>query len=307
VTVFELPEALAGERLDRVIALLADISRGLAASLVEAGSVSVNGTAVTARSHRVTAGDEVTVVLPEPGEVLPQADASVPVDVRYEDVELIVVDKPAGLVVHPGAGNPSGTLVNGLLARFPELVAVGDPARPGIVHRLDAGTSGLLVVARTPLAYTSLVDQLSSRAVVRAYDALVVGRVEADEGVVDAPIGRSPREPTRMAVRADGRPARTRYEVRARWTEPTAVSRLECGLETGRTHQIRVHLAAIGHPVVGDVRYGGVRSTVPVERPFLHAARLGLRHPRTGDSLEFESALPEDLEAVLEVLGPADG
>jgi 23S rRNA pseudouridine1911/1915/1917 synthase len=224
--------------------------------------------------------------------------------VVHEDAEVIVIDKPAGLVVHPGAGHADGTLVNGLLARFPELAAVGDPARPGIVHRLDAGTSGLLVVARTPPAYASLTAQLGERSVERAYDTLVAGRVENDEGVVDAPIGRSTREPTRMAVRADGRAARTRYLVVSRWTEPQAVSRLECRLETGRTHQIRVHLAAIGHPVVGDVRYGGGRSALPLDRPFLHAARLRFRHPGTGEPVAFASSLPPDLQAVLDRLGP---
>lgn len=305
MTSFELPEALAGERLDRALALLAEVSRAVAGSLVDEGAVAVNGRTVTLRAYRLSAGDHVDVVLPEATDPSPHRDPSVAVAVVYEDADLIVVDKPAGMVVHPGAGNAEGTLVNGLLARFPELATVGDPARPGIVHRLDAGTSGLLVVARTPSAYVSLTEQLAARSVERRYDAVVVGRVEADEGVVDAPIGRSPREPTRMAVRADGRPARTRYGVVRRWGEPLTVTRLECHLETGRTHQIRVHLTAIGHPVLGDVRYGGVRSQLPLGRPFLHAARLGLRHPVSGDHVELESDLPADLTAVLAILDAA--
>jgi 23S rRNA pseudouridine1911/1915/1917 synthase len=306
VTAYELPEALAGERLDRALALVADLSRATAATLVADGAVVVNGRPVTVRAHRVAAGDRVEVTLPEAGADRPEPDPTIAVDVRYEDADVIVVDKPAGLVVHPGAGNPRGTLVNGLLARYPELAGVGDPTRPGIVHRLDAGTSGLLVVARTQVAYGSLVDQLAQRSVTRHYDVLVSGRVDADEGVVDAPIGRSPREPTRMAVRADGRPARTRYRVVSRWSAPAARSRLECALETGRTHQIRVHLAAIGHAVVGDLRYGGPRGPAGFDRPYLHATRLAFGHPSTGEEVELESSLPDDLRAVVEVLGAPD-
>src|SRR5439155_23772111 len=172
-----------------------------------------------------------------------------------------VVDKPPDLVVHPGAGNAAGTMVAGLLARFPELAGVGEADRPGVVHRLDKGTSGLLVVARTPAAYESLVGQLSSRSVERRYRTLVWGWPEPTTGLVDAPIGRSRRDPTRMAVAAGGREARTGYETERRYHEPVEAALLECRLETGRTHQIRVHLAAIGHPVVGDARYRGARSS----------------------------------------------
>ena len=220
----------------------------------------------------------------------------------HADADVIVVDKPAGLVVHPGAGNEGGTLVNGLLHAFPELAAVGDPARPGIVHRLDRGTSGLLVVARTPAAYDALVGQLSRREVERRYAALVWGVPESGAGLVDAPVGRSPRDPTRMAVVAGGRDARTRYEVRTAFERP-ASALLTCRLETGRTHQIRVHLAAIGHPVVGDATYGGARAALALDRPFLHAEQLAFDHPTTGARLSFASALPADLEAVLATLG----
>jgi 23S rRNA pseudouridine1911/1915/1917 synthase len=229
------------------------------------------------------------------------ADAGVEVPVVFSDQSVIVVDKPAGLVVHPGAGNTTGTLVQGLLALFPDLeqLAVGDAAhRPGIVQRLDKGTSGLLVVARTEAARESLAGQLSARSVERGYITLVAGRVEADEGLIDAPIGRDDAMATRMAVRNAGRPARTRYRVEGRYGAPMAASRLACRLETGRTHQIRVHLAAIGHPVVGDERYGG--PLLDARRPFLHAAVLGFDHPGSGERLRFASELPDDLAALLE-------
>jgi 23S rRNA pseudouridine1911/1915/1917 synthase len=220
----------------------------------------------------------------------------------YADDDVIVVDKPQLLVVHPGAGNATGTMVAGLLARFPELHGVGEPERPGIVHRLDKGTSGLLVVARTAAAYESLVEQLSTRTVERRYLALVWGAPSPATGVVDAPIGRSRRDPTRMAVSATGREARTRYEVQRRFVEPIDASLLECRLETGRTHQIRVHLGAIGHPVVGDPRYRGARASFAVPRMFLHAHALAFDHPRTHERVSFESPLPADLQGVLDRL-----
>jgi 23S rRNA pseudouridine1911/1915/1917 synthase len=223
----------------------------------------------------------------------------VEVPIVHVDDAVLVVDKPAGLVVHPGAGHRDGTLVAGVLARFPDVAAVGDPARPGLVHRLDRGTSGLLVVARTPAAHADLVAQLAARTVERRYTAVVLGVPEPRSGVVDAPIGRSSRDPTRMAVSATGRPARTHYRVEADFTEPVAAARVGCRLETGRTHQVRVHLAAIGHPVVGDGSYGGDRPTLPAPRPCLHAARLGFRHPATGEAVAFDSPLPADVEAVL--------
>jgi 23S rRNA pseudouridine1911/1915/1917 synthase len=231
-----------------------------------------------------------------------QADPSVVVDVVYEDADVLVVDKPPGLVVHPGAGNQTGTLVNGLLARYPEIASVGDPGRPGIVHRLDKGTSGLLVVARSPAAYTALVEQLGRRSVGRRYTTLVWGRPEPAAGVIDAPVGRSARDPTRMTVSSRGRDARTHYHVERVFRTPAVVSLLDCRLETGRTHQVRVHLAAIHHPVVGDGRYGGKREPIAAQRPLLHARALSFAHPATGVRVEVESALPDDLQAVLEGL-----
>jgi 23S rRNA pseudouridine1911/1915/1917 synthase len=212
-----------------------------------------------------------------------------------------VIDKPAGLVVHPGAGHHGGTLVGGLLSRFPdiaELVEAGVcPAdRPGIVHRLDKGTSGLMVVARTGPAYTALVAQLADRTMQRRYLALVEGSVADDRGEIDAPIGRSTRTPTKMAVSSNGRPARTGYTVLERRSEPRETTLLELVLESGRTHQIRVHMAAIGHPVVGDARYGAPDRRLGSGRFFLHAYRLAFTHPASQDRVEFEAALPEDLE-----------
>jgi len=300
-----VPEALAGERVDRVVAMVTGLSRNEVAELVAVGAVLVGGRVVTTRSTRVSAGDELAVDVPErAAEAALEGDASVVVPVVHEDQHLLVVDKPAGLVVHPGAGQRTGTLVQGLLASFPEIQGVGgDPERPGIVHRLDKGTSGLLLVARTAEAHAALVTALSERRVHRRYHTLVWGHVEAARGLIDAPIGRSAREPTRMAVDERGREARTRYEVRERYAEPVEVTQLQCELETGRTHQIRVHLRSIGHPVVGDARYDGERQSFPMPRPFLHAEHLALAHPVSGEPLAFDSPLPEDLVEALGRLG----
>ena len=296
-----IPRALDGERLDRVIALLTGLPRARVAELVAAGDVRVGGTASGTRSRRVAEGEVVEVDLPP--DVLeaprPAPDPGVAFDVVDADDDLIVIDKPAGLVVHPDAGNVEGTLVNGVLARFPDVAGVGDPGRPGVVHRLDRGTSGLLIVARTPAAHASLVAQLRARSVERAYVALAWGSFEAPAGLIDAPVGRADVDRTRMAVSARGREARTRYRVRRSFTHPTELALVECRLETGRTHQIRVHLAAIGHPVVGDARYRGARPSVPLGRPFLHAYRLAFDHPATGARVEHEVALPPDLADVL--------
>ena len=221
--------------------------------------------------------------------------------VVFEDDDVVVVDKAAGIVVHPGAGHEAGTLVHALVARYPDIGGVGAPDRPGIVHRLDAGTSGLMVVARTAAAYESLVAQLSARTVERVYSTLVLGTVEAPAGIVDAPIGRSDNDPTRMAVTTGGREARTRYEVEHRFASPVPCTHLACRLETGRTHQVRVHLAAIGHPVAGDGRYGGERpafAALGLRRPYLHARALAFDHPLTGERVRFSSDLPDDLAGV---------
>ena len=296
----EIPAPLAGERLDRIVALIAEVSRSDAAETVTRGGVKVDGVVEHSGKIRIDQGRVVEVDLSMiPREEPPTADPSIEVAVVHVDEHVIVVDKAAGVVVHPGAGNRTGTLVNGLLAKFPEIADVGDPMRPGIVHRLDVGTSGLLIVARSQDAYEALVEALSEHDVERHYIALVRGKLDAPSGTIDAAIGRDPRDPLKMAVVASGKPARTHYSVEREFTEPD-VSLLACELDTGRTHQIRVHLAAVGHPVVGDVTYGGQRAGLMMERPFLHAGRLEFEHPITGDHMSFESPLPADLRAVLE-------
>jgi 23S rRNA pseudouridine1911/1915/1917 synthase len=304
VSELAVPGTLAGERLDRALALLTGWSRAEVARLIDDGAVLVGGQSV-AKSHRLEAGALVEL-LSEPPPEHPPGPEPIAVDVRFADDDLVVVSKPSGLVVHPGAGHPGGTLVNGLLDRFPEIAGVGDPARPGIVHRLDRDTSGLMLVARSPRAYEALVAALARREIDRRYLALVWGRFDAPRGVIDAPIGRSTTRRTRMTVRDEGRPARTAYEVRSEYDDPT-VTLLECRLETGRTHQLRVHLSAVGHAVVGDAAYRGDRPALRLDRPFLHAYRLDLPHPTTGRHLSFEDPLPPELASVLDGLEVASG
>lgn len=295
-----LPDGLDGERLDRVVAMLVGCSRSEANTLIETGAVTVDGVAALSRSMKLGAGQDVEIEVPPPSEAAAiEADPAVELVVVHVDEHVAVIDKPAGLVVHPGAGNPTGTLVHGAVALWPDIATVGDPMRPGVVHRIDQGTSGLLVLARSAEAYESLVEQFSSRSVEREYLALAWGHVEPSQGMIDAPIGRSQRDPTRMTVSNQGREARTRYEVLQQFTEPAALSYLSCRLETGRTHQIRVHLGAIGHPLVGDGRYNGDRPAIDLDRPWLHAAGLGFDHPVTGEHLSFSSDLPADLAEIL--------
>ncbi len=297
-----IPAVLDGERVDRVVALLTGLSRSDVADLVASGGVSLGGRLVTTRSRRVAEGDELEVVVTPPAPPsVPTPDPDVEFSVVHADQHVVVVDKPAGLVVHPGAGAEAATLVHGLLARFPVLasIGVGEAHRPGIVHRLDRGTSGLLAVALTAPAYHSLVAQLKARAVERRYLAVVRGHLEAPSGLVDAPVAPATADRTRMSVSAEGREARTRYQVLERFDHPRPLSLIECRLETGRTHQIRVHLAAIGHPLLGDARYGGPRTGLGIWRPFLHAHRLAFDHPSSGKRLSSSSPLPADLEEVL--------
>jgi len=295
-----IPASLADVRIDRVVSLIADISRNAAAALIESGAVTLDGDVVSAGKGKVATGQVITVdISAASGPELPAADPSQTLDVIHVDADVLVVNKPAGLVVHPGAGNKTGTMVNYLLAAYPEIASVGDPMRPGIVHRLDAGTTGLVAVARTQLAYESLVEQLTMRSVTRVYSVVVWGVPTSLNGVIDAPIGRDQRDPTRMAVVVDGRPARTHYAVERSFRAPKDASLVECRLETGRTHQIRVHLASIGHPVVGDAQYGGVRAGIRAARPMLHAHRLGFDHPRTGERCEFASELPGDFATLV--------
>jgi 23S rRNA pseudouridine1911/1915/1917 synthase len=299
-----VPSALAGERLDRIVAFVANISRSHAAATIAAAGVRVDGVPATSGKVRLVAGQLVEVDESSiPRVPLPVADPAIEFRIVHEDAAVVVVDKPAALVVHPGAGNMEGTLVHGLLARYPDIAGVGDPTRPGIVHRLDAGSSGLLVVARTQEAADLLVAQFAAadgaRRATRRYVALVWGHPAAAHGIVDAPIGRDRRDPLRMAVVAGGRSARTEYWVVERFTAPAELAHLNCRLETGRTHQIRVHLESIGHPLVGDPTYGQRRPVLGLGRPFLHAAELAFDHPLTGERCEFRSELPRDLADML--------
>jgi len=310
-----VPPPGTGERLDRFLAAAqTDLSRSRLKGLIEAGRVHVNGQPVRA-AQRLREGDRVRIELPdpEPSALTPEA---LPLSMVYEDADLAVLDKPAGLVVHPGAGVRSGTLVHALLHRYPEIAAVGGPGRPGIVHRLDKDTSGLLVVARSLRAYRELVEALRARTVRRTYAALVWGEPGASAGVIETALGRHPKERKMMAVvQRGGKPARTRWRVVERLG---VASRLEVTLDTGRTHQIRVHMAHLGHPVVGDAVYGGrgkkllslcqsQRSLAAellksLPRQALHASALELTHPVTGTRLSFESPLPEDFERALGLL-----
>jgi 23S rRNA pseudouridine1911/1915/1917 synthase len=298
-----VPAGLVGERLDRVVSMMTGVSRSAASAVVAAGDVRVNDSVVTSRTHRLELGDVVDVPTPSAAVVATvEPDASVPLTVVHEDADVVVVDKAPGVVVHPGTGNPTGTLVNALVHRYPDMALVGEAHRPGLVHRLDADTSGLLVVARTEVAYEDLSAQMTLRTIERIYDALVWGRFEAPSGRVDAPVGRSRRHPTRMAVTADGKPAMTDYEVVTAYDQPVEVTRLRCRLHTGRTHQIRVHMTGIDHPVVGDPMYGGVRQSLVVPRLWLHAAELAFEHPVTGEPMRFTAPLPDDLAGVLDRL-----
>jgi len=291
-----VPDGPSG-RVDRIASDLSGLSRSRIQRLITDGHLTLEGVPLKARSV-VRAGDALLLHVPaaEPADIQPEA---IPLEVLYEDPDVLVVNKPAGLVVHPSPGHWSGTMVNALLARDTEYGGIAGVARPGIVHRLDRDTSGLIMVAKTDAAQASLMAQLKARRVKKTYLALVQGSVEAAAGRIEAPIGRDPRQRTRMAVVPDGRPSVTGYRVRERFRGWTL---LEVDLVTGRTHQIRVHLAALGHAVAGDPVYGtGTSRRGPdgLERLFLHAWRIVFASPATGDLVRVEAPLPEALEPVL--------
>lgn len=290
-----VPPELDGERADRIVAITAGVSRASARRIIEAG----DAVGIDAPSARLAAGAAFAVRLPAAElELRPE---QVPFDLAYESPEVLVVMKPAGIVVHPGAGRSAGTLANGLVARYPELIGLGETHRWGLVHRLDRDTSGLLMVARTQAAHEALQAELKARRVGRTYLALAAGRFDAATGTIDAPIGRDPRHPTRMAVRRDGRIARTHYRRRAEWEDVTL---LEVTLETGRTHQIRVHLASIGSPLVGDTTYGGgVVAAGDPGRVWLHASMLRFPDVGSGREVVVSAPLPSELRDSLEALG----
>ena len=288
-----VPDEAAGERLDRFLASLPEVgSRGVAERLLETGTVLVDGRPLD-KSRRLSGGEELEFEPPEP-EVTTLEPEQMDLRIAYEDEHLMVVDKPAGLVVHPGSGHATGTLVQGLLDHD---IAGGDAARPGIVHRLDRDTSGLMVVARSEEAHARLQKLIRSRALERHYAVLVVGRPPSRTGRIEAPIGRDRRDPLRHSLDTDKpREAVTHFEVRELLPRHTL---LDVRLETGRTHQIRVHLAAVDLPVAGDAVYGRPRE-LDLERQFLHAGRLAFPHPFTEERVDVESPLPPDLEAALE-------
>ncbi|MEZ4219039.1 MAG: RluA family pseudouridine synthase [Myxococcota bacterium] len=298
---FVASEEEAGERIDVVLAAIARVSRSQAKRWVEAGRVWVGDAPVARASLVLAIGDRVAAAPPEPvrAEALPEP---IPLDVVFEDEHLIVVDKPAGLVVHPAPGHARGTLVNALLHHARELAGIGGVLRPGIVHRLDQGTSGILVAAKTDAAHQALAVQFHDHTIERRYQAIVRATPSADEGRVDAPIGRHPRDRKRMSVAAkSGREAHTRWCVAARFARSERAL-LDVRPETGRTHQIRVHLSSVGMPLVGDPVYGGGRGTgreKQLGRPALHAAELGFAHPATSVRMRFTAPLPADLEALL--------
>ena len=298
-----VPVDMAGERLDKVVATLLDLSRGRVKEIIAEGSVTVDGVAVRS-SGKAVAGTIVSVKVDDIDEEL-APDPSVTFDIVHEDADIIVVDKPVGVVVHPGSGRSMGTLANGLLDRFPEIEGVGQENRWGIVHRLDRDTSGLLVVARTQPSYEALVDMMRNRTITRRYLAGVAGAFTNTKGTIDAPIGRDPSNPTRMSVERAGREAITHYRRLAQWSERNA-SLLSVTLETGRTHQIRVHMRAIHRPILGDGGYGRRGLIGDPGRPWLHARQLSFEHPTTNRRIDFVSQLPSDLSASLDTLGTPD-
>jgi 23S rRNA pseudouridine1911/1915/1917 synthase len=295
-----VPASLDEMRIDRALAILTTMSRSETHDLVQRGAVTLDGRVVAKASQVLRSDQHLVAVLPAPDDGHVASDDTVAVTVVLDDEDFVVVNKAPGQVVHPGAGHREGTLIAGLLALYPQIQLLGhelcDPRRPGVVHRLDKGTSGLLVIAKTEIGFTSLSEQLAQRTMQRTYLGLVEGHVNEERGVVDAPIGRSTRQPTLMVVRGDGRMARTGYRVIERLESPQAATLLELKLETGRTHQIRVHLATIGHPVVNDTRYGHRRDRrLDEERFFLHSTTLSFLHPSTGERVSSFAKLPDDL------------
>ena len=283
-------------RIDKVLTSLEpEITRSQLKNLINDGHVTVNGQAVKPK-YKVQAGDKISLVKPEP-QSLELTPENIPLDIVYEDDDMIVVNKPQGMVVHPAPGHPDHTLVNALLYHSP-LSTINGTFRPGIVHRIDKDTSGLLMVAKNDLAHQSLAEQLRNKTNKREYLALVYGQIKEDEGTIDAPLGRNPQDRKKQAVVKGGRHAVTHFKVIKRYDNFTLV---KCILETGRTHQIRVHMKYIGHPLVGDPLYGP-RKVIGKNGQFLHAALLGFKHPRTGKEMVFEAPLPENFQKMLDKL-----
>lgn len=287
-----------GDRLDKFIADNSDISRSYAAKLCEDGLVTLGGKAL-AKKYKITGNEEIVIEVPEPEELSIEAE-DIPLDIVYEDSDVIVVNKPQGLCVHPAPGNESGTLVNGLVYHCgDELSAINGVIRPGIVHRIDKDTSGLLIVAKNNDAHLKLSEQLKERKAMRKYVALVNGNIKEDSGTINKPIARNPADRKKMAVVQGGREAVTHFNVIERFMQYTLV---ECILETGRTHQIRVHMASIGHSIVGDPLYGIKKEKFNLDGQLLHAKTIGFVHPSNGEMMEFTSEIPEHFANVIEKL-----
>ena len=289
----------AGLRLDKAVADLTELSRGLANEQIKNGQILVNGEAKKAK-YAVKEGDVISYEVPEP-EVVEYVAEDLPLEIVYQDEDVAVVNKPQGMVVHPSAGHTSGTLVNALMYHIKDLSGINGVLRPGIVHRIDKDTSGLLMIAKNDQAHLSLADELKNKKSLRKYWAIVHGNLPNDRGVIEAPIGRSEKDRKKQAVTAKGKPALTRFQVLERFGDYTLV---ELQLETGRTHQIRGHMAYIGHPVAGDEVYGP-RKTLKGHGQFLHARTLGFTHPRTGEVLEFTAEAPAIFLETLEKLRKA--
>ena len=292
------PSESGGARLDSFLADALEISRSAAARLLEEGRVTL-GDRVLPKNYRVAGGETLTVEIPEP-EDTEVAAQDIPLDVVYEDDDVIVVNKPSGMVVHPAPGHADGTLVNALLHHCGDsLSGIGGERRPGIVHRIDRDTSGLIIAAKNDAAHLGLSAQLADHTLARTYECLVTGNLREDSGTVDAPIGRHPTDRKKMAVTAKGRRAVTHWEVVARYP---GVTHVRCRLETGRTHQIRVHMAHIGHPILGDTVYGAKKPVPGLTGQCLHAVGLRFIHPRTGEPVELHCQLPEEFRAYLRKL-----
>lgn len=280
----------AGVRLDVFLSKIADITRSRAGTLIKEGTAFLNGKAETKAGYALRLNDEIEFTIPEPAPAHVQAQ-DIPLRIVYQDDDLAVVYKPSGMVVHPAAGNPDGTMVNALLKHLSGLSGIGGEIRPGIVHRIDKDTSGLLLVAKNDKTHVALAEKIAAHDIERAYRAIVIGRMKTDSGAVDGPIGRHPSDRKKMAIVPGGREARTYWRV---LEELKGATYLECVLTTGRTHQIRVHLSSIGHPVLGDPVYGPKKSPYPVEGgQLLHAFRLGFTHPVTGEKMLFEEEAEE--------------
>lgn len=290
-----------GTRLDLVLSVaLEEFSRSFIQKLFEKGKITVNGSVCTQKKYKASAGDLINIELPEPEKVEVQAE-DIPLDIVYEDDDLLIVNKPAGMVVHPAPGSSSGTLVNALMYHCGDnLSSINGVIRPGIVHRIDKNTSGLLMVAKNDKAHNSLSQQLAEHSITRKYRAIVYNNIREDEGTVNEPIGRDPRNRLRNAVTdINSRHAVTHYRVIERFGQFTYI---EAVLETGRTHQIRVHMSHIRHPLLGDELYGPVKNKLGASRQMLHAGILGFVHPSSGEYMEFESPLPDDFRKVLNKL-----